>query len=266
MDDEEKTHRVLVIGAGGVGIRLAEDVARMLEWNVPYSAMVIVDGDNFEPKNRERQSFQETGNKAEVLAKRLTSEFPQVMFLPLPQWVVDKVEEIEPSEDIVLEEGDSIDTKVAAIDLLAEDDIVFSVVDNFSARKSIFEAAKSFDNIDVFTGGNDEDLFGSVYHYQRRDGEDVTLNPNDWKPEYVDPPDRNPGDLSCQERAMIEGGTQTLAANAAVAAYLLARAHLLIVANEVDHSASEIYFDLRIGMASPHNRSTQETLTLQGVS
>ena len=115
------------------------------------------------------------------------------------------------------------------------------------------DAAKKFNNIDVFAGGNDDQLYGSIYHYQRKNGEEVTLHPSEMHPEYVNPPDRNPGELSCQERAEIEGGTQLLAVNMGVAAWLLARAHKTIFEEQED-SESEIYFDMAVGLSQPFDR------------
>jgi len=131
--------------------------------------------------------------------------------------------------------------------------VVLAVVDNFAARKIIFDAASNISNIDVFTGGNDDALFGSIYHYQRRNSEDITEHPVHYHPEYQSPPDKNPGELSCQERAEIDGGTQLLATNMAVAAYILGRLDHTIV-NKRSPEATEIYFDLGIGKAEPYNR------------
>lgn len=258
-----KEFRVILVGAGGVGIRLAEDLARMLEYQAPGSGMIIVDGDTFEDKNRARQNFDVMGNKAEVLAARLTAqEFNNTLFLPLPQWVVETVENTA-GED----EAPDLETKVAASELLGDGDIVFAVVDNFAARKLLFDVASTIDNIDVFTGGNDEALFGSIYHYQRRNGEDITHHPVVFHDEYDNPPDRNPGEMSCQERAEIDGGTQTIAANAGVAAYLLARASQVMFDETFDPGPeSEIYFDLGKGKALPHNRSVSYNTVTEGVT
>ena len=121
-------------------------------------------------------------------------------------------------------------------------------------------AAQNLDNIDIFTGGNDDALFGSIYHYQRRNGQDVTDHPVHTHSEYENPPDKNPGELSCQDRAKIEGGTQLLATNMAVAAFLLGRVQKTIVSNQNPDEA-EIYFDLGIGKSEPYDRR----LTLQHV-
>lgn len=241
--------RVVVIGAGGIGSWLCAGVVRMLEWKFPGSALIIVDGDNYEQRNLERQDFNSMGNKASVKALDLSKQFSQTMIIPVPKWVVS-----DSHPDI-----DEDSSKIKASNLITENDIVIPVVDNYAARKIIFDAASKLNNVDVITGGNDENLFGSIYHYQRRNGVDITAHPGETHDEYHNPPDRNPGEMSCQERAEIEGGTQVLATNMAVAAFILGRIQHTIVSDQKPEQ-SEIYFDLGLGMAQPYNRMTETVL------
>lgn len=239
--------RVIIVGAGGIGTWLAAGIVRILEWKFPGSVLIIVDGDNYEPKNLERQDFTQIGNKASIKALELSKQFVETTIFPLPKWVV--ADDFDHSTD-----EDS--NKIKASDLISDNDIVIAVVDNFSARKILFDAASKLDNIDVFTGGNDDNLFGSVYHYQRRNGKDITSHPATTHSEYVNPPDRNPGEMSCQERAQVEGGTQILATNMAVAAFILGRIQKTIVSNQSPEE-TEIYFDLGLGMSQPYNRMVE---------
>lgn len=246
----QEPKRVIIVGAGGIGTWLAAGLVRMLEWKYPGSALIIVDGDNYEQRNLERQDFTQIGNKASVKALELSKQFTQTMIIPIPKWVV--------SDDHPPTDDDS--NKIKASQLITENDIVIAVVDNFAARKIIFDAASNLRNIDVFTGGNDDALFGSVYHYRRRDGKDITAHPVETHSEYQNPPDRNPGEMSCQERAEIEGGTQVLATNMAVAALILGRIQHTIVSDQ-NPEQSEIYFDLGLGMAQPYNRMVESLVT-----
>jgi molybdopterin/thiamine biosynthesis adenylyltransferase len=248
-NNDNSPKRVVLVGAGGIGTWLAEGVARMLEWKFPGSAVIIVDGDNYEQKNLERQNFKQMGNKASVKALELTQSFTKTLFIPVPKWVVD-----DNFNGVTDEES----PKIKASDLIANGDIVLAVVDNFAARKILFAAASKLDDVDVFTGGNDDELFGSVYHYQRRNGRDVTEHPVHFHPEYDSPPDKNPGEMSCQERAEVDGGTQLLATNMAVAAFILGRIHKTIVNNQ-NPEETEIYFDLGVGKSEPYNRMVQQT-------
>jgi len=242
MDDKK---RFIVVGAGGIGTWLCAGLIRLLEWKYPGSGLIIVDGDNYEEKNKERQEFTKIGNKAVVKAQELTLQFPNTTIIPVPKWVVG-----EDFSGVADEES----PKIKATDLVKENDVVFAVVDNFAARAILFDAARKLDNVDVFTGGNDDELFGSIYHYQKRDGVEITAHPEEFHPEYVNPPDKNPGELSCQERSEIEGGTQLLATNMAVASFILGRVHKTIV-NTQSPDETEIFFDLGLGKAEPYNRT-----------
>lgn len=246
--------RFVLVGAGGVGSWLAEGLVRMLEYKMPGSALVIVDGDNYEPKNKERQNFQGSGNKAEVLAAKLAPEYIETFVVPMAKWVVEQDDGTDEPE--ILEDGTPGASKISAKRLLDPGDVVYAVVDNYKARKDLCDAARELDDVDVFLGGNDDSLFGSIYHYRRRNGEDVTEHPSVLHDEYVNPPDRNPGELSCEERAKIDGGTQLIAANFGVATYLLGQTQKTIIEdNPID--SGEIYFDLGVGLAQAFDRTTE---------
>ncbi len=70
----------LLVGAGGIGSHVAEQLARLLHAHPNgFCAMEIIDGDDYEEKNVERQMFPHahTGRgKAEVLAKRVCDSIP----------------------------------------------------------------------------------------------------------------------------------------------------------------------------------------------
>lgn len=243
--------RFVVIGAGGVGGWLLTGLSKMLEYKAPGSTLVIIDGDQFEIKNLERQSFTTAGNKAEARAAELQIGLNDTIIFPVPCWVV------ADDHTSIADVHDVSNGYIAVSNAVRENDIVFAVVDNFATRKLIFEAAQRLENVDVFTGGNDDQLFGSVQHYARRDGVDILEHPAYRHPEYDNPQDRNPGDLSCQERAALDGGTQLIATNMAVAALLLARVHKTIFMDEED-SQAEIYFDLGLGLAQAMDRREKQ--------
>ena len=135
--------RVIVIGAGGVGGWLTAGLAATLAHtkDIPADAdrqLVIVDGDHFEPKNMARQHFQAMGNKASIRTQELTPLYPGVDIIDMPMWVVEEVPEGANDGDDSVEENTKA---IAAKDLLAEEDIVFTVVDNFAARATVIAAA-----------------------------------------------------------------------------------------------------------------------------
>jgi hypothetical protein len=244
--------RVVIAGCGGIGSWLAQAMARSLEFQAPGSMMVLVDGDSFETKNVERQVFDALGNKAVSLRNTIQPMVPSTFVVARPAWIVSEESNREN------EEGDV--TKVTPQSLLEENDVVFAVVDNFATRAIILDAAKEFDNIDIFLGGNDDQLYGTVVHYQRRDGQDVTYHPGVFHEEFVNPPDKNPGELSCAERAKLDGGTQLLAVNLGVTANLMAKAAYVMFGTEDQFklaiSNSEVCFDLAYGVSQPYDRLT----------
>jgi len=227
--------RVVVVGLGGIGSWLADAFARVLNVNAPGSQLVLVDGDTFEHKNAERQNFTHLGNKAKSVAGDLIEKVDNTFIIPMAAWVVS--EELAEAADAD-EEGVSY---ISAENLLREDDIVFVCVDNAKARKLLFDAAAKLNNIDVFNGGNEEDGFGCTYYYCRRDGVDVTDHPAVHHDEFINPPDKNPGELSCAERAQLESGTQLIATNLMVASVMCHDAQQAIFADAASENPEGEY-------------------------
>ncbi|MGW8178049.1 MAG: ThiF family adenylyltransferase [bacterium] len=238
--------RVIVAGVGGVGSWLADTFGRVLNVHAPGSQLILVDGDNFEPKNAERQNFSHYGNKAKSVQMDLAPKLDRIMVIPKAAWVVSQEAADAAGED---EEGVQY---VSAEDLLQDGDIVFTCFDNMMARKLIFDAAVRFDNIDIFNGGNEDTGFGSTYYYSRRNGLDVTRHPGEIHDEFVNPPDKNPGELSCAERAKLESGTQLIATNMMVAAVLTHDAHQALFADDATEDPSRGYH--RAGVILSHEK------------
>lgn len=226
-----EARRFVIVGVGGIGSYLADFIGRVINVNAPGSQLMLVDGDHFEAKNAERQNFSKYGNKARSVAGDLMEKLDNTFVIAKAAWVVD--EHVNSTED---EEGVAL---ITASDLLNEDDVVFCCVDNFQARKLVFDAATKLNNIDVFTGGNEDDGYGYSYYYRRRDGVDITDAPGVHHEEFVNPPDKNPGEMSCAERSQLVGGTQLIATNVAVAANLCHDAHQALFAD----AASDIEGD-----------------------
>lgn len=245
--------RFVVIGAGGVGGWLLDGLAHFAEYRSPGSTIIVVDGDHFEEKNKERQNFSEFGNKAESRAFELQSNFPNTMIIPIAAWVIPDGS-VRSSDD----EGEDIVGYISPSQLLQENDVVFPVVDNYATRRMIFDAARNFNNIDIVSGGNDDGLFASTYIYRRRDGVDITDHPIVMHEEYINPTDRNPGLLSCSERSQIDGGHQLLVANMAAATMLLAMTHRMVYGDEQPGAQTEWYLDFNAVSASAVDRSADE--------
>ena len=220
-------------------------MVKILEYKRPGSELLLIDGDSFEPKNKERQNFDKMGNKAVVKASQLIPLFPRTKIIPVPSWIVESVDEKVDDSDEDNEDGTS-SRKIAASALLGAHDnlVVYAVVDNHKCRATIVNAAKNCNNIDVFLAGNDDGMYGTTYHYQIRDGVEVTCDPVAYHPELENPPDRNPGELSCEERAQIEGGTQLVAINRMVAAVLLCQTQRNIIEGQPVGNSAATFFDM----------------------
>lgn len=247
--------RFVLIGAGGIGGWLMRSLAPMLEYTDKIKpedkTLVVVDGDSFEPKNFDRQDFDMLGPKPHVRCAELAPRYGMVNFVPLHQWVVETVPESGSDDG---EEGEGNATAIAAADLIQDGDVVICVVDNFACRAVVTEAASKLDNVDVFHAGNDDGFFGSYYHYSRKGGNDITRNPL-WKDEFANPTDRNPGELSCEERAQIDGGTQIIFVNMAVAAAVGAKIQKVIVDEERVPGTDEFFMELDKGKALSSDRT-----------
>lgn len=259
--------RVIIVGCGGIGTWLAHAVGRTLEFQAPGSVLVLVDGDNFEEKNVERQMFEQLGNKAHALRSSIQDSIPNTWVIAQAAWVVpeDQVAEQDPEE----EENVS---RISPRQLMNEGDWVFAVVDNFAARKIILDAASEYDDIDVLVGGNGspetgDPLYGTVCHYRRRNGQDVTIHPGVMHDEFVNPPDKNPGELSCAERAKLDGGTQLLAANLGVATQMVAKVSQAMFGTPEQEAIAmanaEICFDMSQVAVLGHDRRTEYGLSLE---
>ncbi len=189
--------KVKVIGIGGIGTCLLPVLVRFLNFSSSGAEILLIDGGQFEKKNRERQSFDRLGNKAEVTAERLQQQHSRVRLRAYPGYVA----------------------KSNVVQLVREGDVVFLCVDNHATRKLVSDRCEDLDNVVLISGSN-ELTDGSVQVYVRRDGQDVTLPlASDFHPEVQCPGDVNPAEVGCEERA--EGEPQLLFTNNWVAAIML---------------------------------------------
>lgn len=180
---------VIIIGVGGIGSHLSSWLARYLESLGPGHKLTLVDGDNFEDRNKTRQEFDRPGNKARSVAERLAKSHPGL--------TLDAVTEfIKPDNaDFILEEGA----------------YVMVCVDNHATRKLISDTAASYSDLAVISGGNELDD-GMVQVYVRRDGKDLTPTLTQDHPEIAEPKGRAPYEMSCEELAAA-GTPQIIFAN-----------------------------------------------------
>lgn len=218
--------KVKVVGIGGIGGMLLPPLVRFLRYHVPQCELTLIDGDRFEPHNAERQAFDELGNKAEIVARRLLREFPEMVIRAAPEFV----------------------TEETATRLIREHDVVCAGVDNHKTRKILSDRAGELTDVLVISGGN-ELTTGSVQVYVRKGGEDLTLPlANGYHPEIAAPQDHLPGE-HCEERLQRE--PQLLITNNAVASSMLSAlyAHL-----QGTLTYDYVYIDVLTNTVRPVNR------------
>jgi molybdopterin/thiamine biosynthesis adenylyltransferase len=231
------TKQIVLIGMGGVGTHL-EPFLRYVSYKWPDKAVVLVDGDTYENRNKERQSFQADGNKATVKALELEQTFPNLNFIPIPEYVTtDNIAGIVPEGSCVL-----------------------CAVDNHPSRTLISEYMESLDDGMLISGGNDYHD-GTVQIHVRQDGRNLTPPITQYHPEINKDNGKHPLALSCLDAA--ETSPQLVLANNMVATLMAAlfwRFEQAVQAAEeankpVDFPTPEMYFDLTTGSVRPARRN-----------
>jgi molybdopterin/thiamine biosynthesis adenylyltransferase len=231
---------VKVIGAGGVGGALLPTLCRVLNYGATVYqfddvTVGVIDGDEYEDRNRDRQSFSEKGNKAKLTVDRLKPEYDNVVFESFGLYL----------------------TKDNIADIIKEGNVVFCCVDNHTTRLLVSKHCQTLDNITIISGGNE--LFdGNIQVYVRRNGVDITpaieknhkeiANPNDENPAYVE---RKAG---CD--ALVASAPQLLIVNANVAMHMLNafQSYLLDELGKWD----ELFFDTRSWKTRPKKFPVEE--------
>ena len=216
--------RAVVIGIGGIGSNLVESLCRTMVFSKGERVtkrLVLVDGDAYETKNRERQRYLSIGNKAEATKEWLQPLFPEL--------------EIEAKPRFIDADG--------AYLFMREDDVIFLGVDNHATRKVVSDQMVKLNNSLLISGGNDK-YDGNVQIHHRKNGEDVTPPLTHQHPEIEFPKDRNPAELACGE-LIASGEPQLLSVNWSIASLML-NAYTVWLESGV-FPYRELYFDLRTG-------------------
>lgn len=240
--------RVSVIGLGGIWSKLWKDTCKTMTYTKGApKEILLVDGDQFSFGNLERQDMQEDDEakmKTYVYKERLDREFPKLKASIIPEFV----------------------TKKNIAKVIRPNTIVLSAVDNHKTRKLLADYVrgnrKRLKNVAVITGANDEFTANAHLHIVLA-GKEITMGMDKCHPEIDKPADKNPGDLSCEERARLPGGGQTSSANMMAASF----AHnylweVLKGGNRISKSIdprifakSEVFWDSRHLMADSTSRA-----------
>jgi molybdopterin/thiamine biosynthesis adenylyltransferase len=209
---------ITVIGLGGVGSILIERLCRFLNFSRDIDAeILLVDGDEYEQKNFERQEFARLGNKADIKAAELEVKFDRIGF--------DAIEAYITEENVG--------------DVAFEGAIVFMCVDNHKTRMIVSNYCKTLKNVTLISGGN-EFTDGNVQLYVRRDNKDLTPDLCKYHPEIATPDDKLPTEMSCEELSVSE--PQLYFTNLGVATIMCWTFYNAII--KESYERSEIYFDI----------------------
>jgi len=224
--------RVDVIGLGGIGGHLAPNLCRFLHATRRRAHVVLIDGDDYEERNRSRMQFAAPGPKACVVAEELAARFGDGLTIePVPEYVTD--------------------TNVAH--LIREGDVVFLAVDNHATRRLVDARCAALASVTLVSGGNDgvedgrDGTYGNVQVVRRAGGVALTHALAELHPEIRTPADRRPDERGCEELA-VAGAEQLLFTNLFVSAVMLNAFW------GIEHGADpyeEVYLDIRKNVARP---------------
>jgi len=234
--------QVVIVGLGGITTHLYVPIGELLVHSTGLpKKLVLIDGDDFSERNLGRQgiSRQDLGRKkAEFYVQRMGKRFPDLSVMGYPEFLVRK----------------NVD------EFIPERSIVFSAVDNHATRLLVSGRVQKFKDSILISGGN-EIWDGNVQVYVKAAGRPRTKPIEGIHPEIAQPADKNPGEMSCEERLAMSGGEQVLATNMMVAAYMVAMFQDVVGAwpdwsngKEVKR-VSEVMFDAKEYIAAGYVRS-----------
>ncbi|MBP6858604.1 MAG: ThiF family adenylyltransferase [Candidatus Pacebacteria bacterium] len=217
---------IKVIGLGGIGSHLVSPLCRHIDASKGEAYQVtVIDGDNYEARNADRQEFLDVGNKAEVTVQRMKRDFPELAIEAKPQFVTE--------ENIFF--------------MINAGDIVLLGVDNHATRKLVSDHCRTLDDVVLISGGN-ELMDGNVQIYVRRGGRSILPPITYLHPEIEKPSDRNPAELGCEELARM-GVPQLIFTNLTAAVLMLSAFRMVcsFLSGSGKLVYSEQYFDLTTG-------------------
>lgn len=214
---------IVIVGLGGIGSILTGRLCRFLNFsNDLQSNILLVDGDDYEVKNYERQEFNQIGGKAEMQYIDLAIKFPKINFNYKNMFI--NKENIE--------------------SIIKENSIVFLCLDNHKSRNVISTYCKNLKDITIISGGN-EFTDGNVQIYVKKGGKELTPDLCAYHPEIASPTDKSPEEMSCEE--LSESLPQLYFTNLGAATIMCWAFYNVVIKNDVN--VSEVYFDI-VSMAS----------------
>jgi len=209
---------IVIIGLGGVGSILLGRLSRFLNFSRDIEAKInLIDGDNYEVKNYERQEFGQIGNKANIKELESITRYTNIKFESFPVFI----------------------NETNLNEMIKEDSIVFMCVDNHKTRMLVSNYCRNLKNVTLISGGN-EFTDGNVQIYIRKDSKDLTPDLCKYHPEIANPDDKLPEEMSCEELA--QSDPQLYFTNLGVATLMCWAFYNTVI--KQDYERSEIYFDI----------------------
>ena len=209
------------VGLGGVGSVLARYaavlIASIAARQQASARIILIDGDNWEPKNSERALFHRPGPKASVLREDLLAS----AYL---------------SSVLTIHAVDEYVTPANASRLLpgGTGEYILAAPDSHAVRRLLDAHVRSLADVVLICGGNDgvsddpsvpesrrRGTAGTVSLHMRRGGVDLTPPISQYHPEIARSTQRLRTEMSCTELAA-DSGVQLLVANLQVATAMLA--------------------------------------------
>lgn len=227
-------NKIVIVGLGGIGSWVVQALCPYLAFSGKKWSLVLVDGDEYEEKNRSRQVFDELGFKAEVQTSWVARKYPQIAVSSITQY---------------LSSGGEEDTYPIS-EAIHSGEIVFSCVDNHKTRKMIADHCSKLRDITLISGGNDY-TDGNVQIFVRVAGENKTCSLEKYHEEIAQPRDKAPFELSCEDLA--SSSPQLIFANL-MAATLMLNAFYAHEQKKLDWQKPEVYFDILANAATPRVR------------
>ncbi len=228
------SRRAVVIGLGGIGSWLVQGLAPLLQYDAESWTLVLVDGDEYEEKNRNRQCFEMLGSKADIQAQWVSKRFPRLAVRPITEYL----------------SADGADGTCPVSEAIRSGDTVFVCVDNHKSRKMVLDHCAKLRDAVLISGGNDY-TDGNVQIFVRCNGQDATVRPDKHHPELAAPRDKAPWELSCEELAA--SAPQLIVANLQAATIMLS-AFYSLEQGKYDLEKPEVYFDVVACAATPRVR------------
>ena len=241
--EDIKEINLMVVGAGGIGTHLLPMLIRAsmsLPDNYVVTQLIIVDGDTYELRNLSRQQFTSVAigrNKADVQVEKIKRLLEPVVdssrlnhaIRSFPQYLTE--ENLSSCIGMFMHFGNLM---------------IFSGVDNHPCRLllSRFTERNKEANILLFTGGNNE-LDGSVHLQGKWNGVSFDKPVEERHPEIATDKTDDRGALSCQELQNLQGGEQTIAANAMAAAVMYSWFISVLTNPEASSDIEDFYYDIR---------------------